>query len=56
MSRLTKADLEAALEQRDQVLEELRSSIDQVLGYEDEDDTEDETEGETETAADDDDD
>lgn len=35
MPRATKAELEAALEQRDQVLEELRSTIDRVLGYED---------------------
>lgn len=51
MPRATKAELEAALEQRDQVLEELRSTIDRVLGYEEnelDDDAEDESEDENE--------
>jgi len=47
MPRATKAELEAALEQRDQVLEELRSTIDRVLGYE-ETEVEDESEDEDE--------
>lgn len=47
MPRATKAELEAALEQRDQVLEELRSTIDRILGYE-ENETEDESENEDE--------
>jgi len=45
MPRVTKAELEDMVEERDRILEELRSKIDQVLGYEEEDD-EDESEGE----------
>ena len=45
MPRVTKAELEDMIEERDQVLEELRSKIDQLLGYEEGDD-EDESEEE----------
>jgi hypothetical protein len=40
MRRVTKAELEEMLEERDQTLEELRAKIDQVLGYDEEEEDE----------------
>lgn len=48
MSRVTKAELEEKLEERDQVLEELRSKIDQVLGYGEEDENDEDEEDDEE--------
>ncbi len=47
MPRVTKAELEEMVEERDQLLEELRSKIDQILGYQ-EDDEGDEDDSEAE--------